>query len=70
MENNIFGERLKVLRKENHLNQEEIAKILGCTQRKISYMEQGVTEPDLQSLVKLADYFDVSIDFLCGRKDY
>lgn len=70
MENNIFGERLKVLRKENHLNQEEIAKILGCTQRKISYMEQGVTEPDLQSLVKLADYFGVSIDFLCGRKDY
>lgn len=70
MENNIFGERLKILRKENHLNQEEIAKILGCTQRKISYMEQGVTEPDLQSLVKLADYFGVSIDFLCGRKDY
>lgn len=70
MENNIFGERLKVLRKENHLNQEEIAKILGCTQRKISYMEQGVTEPDLQTLIKLADYFGVSIDFLCGRKDY
>lgn len=67
---NIFGERLKMLRKENHLNQEEIAKILGCTQRKISYMEQGVTEPDLQTLIKLADYFDVSIDFLCGRKDY
>lgn len=70
MENNIFGERLKILRKENHLNQEEIAKILGCTQRKISYMEQGVTEPDLQTLIKLADYFGVSIDFLCGRKDY
>lgn len=67
---NIFGERLKILRKENHLKQDDVAKILGCTQRKISYMEQGVTEPDLQSLVKLADYFDVSIDFLCGRKDY
>lgn len=67
---NTFGERLKVLRKENHLNQEEIAKILGCTQRKVSYMEQGVTEPDLQTLIKLADYFGVSIDFLCGRKDY
>lgn len=70
MENNIFGERLKALRKENHSNQKEIAKIIGSTQRKISYMEQGVTEPDLQTLIKLADYFDVSIDFLCGRKDY
>lgn len=67
---NIFGERLKILRKENHLKQDDVAKILGCTQRKISYMEQGVTEPDLQTLIKLADYFGVSIDFLCGRKDY
>lgn len=33
-------------------------------------MEQGVTEPDLQSLLKLADYFGVSIDFLCGRTEY
>ena len=67
---NVFGERLKMLRKEKDLMQEDIAKVLGCTQRKISYMEQGVTEPDLQSLIKLADYFDVSIDFLCGRTEY
>lgn len=66
----LFGERLKMLRKEKGLKQEEIAAILGCTQRKISYLEQGVSEPDLQTLFKLADYFGVSIDFLCGRTEY
>ncbi|MDE5789264.1 MAG: helix-turn-helix domain-containing protein [Clostridia bacterium] len=59
-----------MLRKEKELKQEDIANVLGCTQRKISYMEQGVTEPDTQSLVKLADYFGVSVDFLLGRSDY
>ena len=67
---NVFGERLRMLRKEKELKQEDIANVLGCTQRKISYMEQGVTEPDTQSLVKLADYFGVSVDFLLGRSDY
>lgn len=67
---NLFGERLKLLRKEKGLKQEDIAKVIDCTQRRISYMEQGVTEPDLQSLLKLADFFGVSIDFLCGRTDY
>ena len=67
---NIFGERLRMLRKEKELKQEDIANVLGCTQRKISYMEQGVTEPDTQSLVKLADFFGVSVDFLLGRSDY
>lgn len=66
----VFGERLKSLRTEKNLTQDDIAKILGCTQRKISYMERGVTEPDLQALSKLADYFGVSIDYLCGRTDY
>lgn len=67
---NTFGERLRMLRKEKSLMQDDIARVLGCTQRKISYMEQGVTEPDIQSLIKLADFFDVSIDFLCGRAEY
>lgn len=67
---NLFAERLRMLRKEKGLKQEDIAKVIGCTQRKISYLEQGVTEPDLQSLFKLADFFGVSIDFLCGRTEY
>lgn len=67
---NLFGERLRMLRKEKSLKQDDLAKVLGCTQRKISYLEQGVTEPDLQTLFKLSDYFDVTIDYLCGRTDY
>lgn len=67
---NLFGERLKSLRKEKGLKQEELAKVVGCTQRKISYMERGATEPDLQTLLKLADFFGVTIDYLCGRTEY
>ncbi len=66
----MFGERLKALRKEQELMQDDLAKILGCTQRKVSYLERGVSEPDLQTLIKLADFFGVSIDYLCGRTDY
>ena len=64
-----FGERLRNLRREMDLTQERLADIMETTQRKISYWESGKTEPDLYSLWKLADFFDVSIDYLLGRKD-
>ena len=68
--NILFAERLKSLRREKGLKQEELAKELGLTQRKISYWENGVTEPDLAALWKLSDYFGVSVDYLLGKSDY
>lgn len=65
-----FCERLQQLRKEKGLLQSELAKVLNTTQRRISYMENGVVEPDLATLISLANYFEVSTDFLLGIKDY
>ena len=66
----LFCERLLQLRKEKGLRQIDLAKILNTTQRRISYLEQGKVEPDLTTLVSLAQYFEVSADYLIGIKDY
>ena len=65
-----FSSILRTLRNDAGLKQEELASSLEVTQRKISYWETGKIEPDLSSLWKIADFFDVSIDFLIGRKEY
>lgn len=65
-----FDERLKALRKEKDLNQSQLAKAVNVTQRKISYWETGQLEPDLESLWKLSDYFNVTVDYLIGKTDY
>lgn len=65
-----FKERLKALRLEKGLKQSELAQELKVTQRKISYWEIGQLEPDLLTLWKISDYFQVSIDYLIGKSDY
>ncbi len=65
-----FGENFRMLRNERGYSQRDLAKILHISQRRISYLESGVTEPDLQTLIELADFFGVTIDFLVGRTDY
>ncbi len=64
-----FAERVRNLRSETGLTQWQLADVLETTQRKVSYWELGKTEPDLLTLWKIADFFDVSIDYLLGRKD-
>ena len=64
-----FAEKIKTLRKEWDMTQNQLADVLETTQRKISYWELGKVEPDLVSLWKIADFFDVSIDYLLGRKE-
>ena len=68
--NILFKERLKALRKEKQLKQSELAERLSTTQRKISYWEAGKTEPDLQSLWLISDFFGVSVDYLLGKTEY
>ncbi len=66
----IFGKRLQQLRKEKGLTQAQLSKVLNTTQRRISYLELGIVEPDLSTLVELSRFFEVSTDFLLGIKDY
>lgn len=61
--------RLKKLRKSKGVTQQELANELRYSQQVISNYEAGEREPQIQTLIKLADYFDVSIDYLVGRSD-
>lgn len=60
--------KLKELRKQNNLSQAEIAKILNTSQQNYNRYENGKIEPDLKTLYKLADFFNVSLDYLCDRQ--
>lgn len=62
-----FGEILKELRLEKSVGQEKLAKAIGVTHSIISLWENGLREPTLSNLVSIADYFNVSLDFLTGR---
>ncbi|MEG9429814.1 MAG: helix-turn-helix transcriptional regulator [Christensenellaceae bacterium] len=61
-----FGERLKALRLEKGLGQVQLAKELNVSKSVISLWETGGSEPTLNNLVKIAAYFNVSIDYLAG----
>ncbi|MBE5753845.1 MAG: helix-turn-helix transcriptional regulator [Clostridiales bacterium] len=66
----IFQERLVEQRKLNNLTQRQVAEYLNMAQPSYIRYENGSSQPSLESLVKLADLFDTSIDYLCGREEY
>lgn len=55
---------LKQLRKFNNLTQLQVANAIGISQRTYSNYEIGTREPDINTIIKLADYFNVTIDYL------
>lgn len=65
-----IGKLLAQLRKERGLLQKEVANHLNMTVATISNYEKGVHLPDLNTLIVLADFFDVSTDYLLQRTDY
>lgn len=65
----LFSLRLKALRKERSIKQKELAEYLGISIRGYQCYEYGKGFPDVPGLLALADYFDVSIDYLLGRTD-
>ena len=62
-----FSGRLKDLRLESGLTQAGLAEKIGATQRQVSFWEKAQVEPNIFWLIKLADFFDVSVDYLIGR---
>ena len=58
--------RLKEIRQEKNLSQTDIAKALGVTRQAISLYEKGDREPKLETWQKLADFFNVPVDYLLG----
>ncbi len=63
-----FPKKLKQLRLILHATQAQMAELLGITVRGYRNYELGAREPELSVLIKLADYFNVSLDELVGRK--
>ena len=64
-----FGEKIRGLREDLDLNQTALAKAVGMTQRKISYIECGKYEPSLDDIVALCRFFHVSADYLLGLSE-
>lgn len=66
---NNFSVRLKELRKEAHLSQGELAKAVGLTHTAIGLWEQNKRVPNLDAVISLAKFFNVSLDYLAGLED-
>jgi len=65
----ILATRLKDLREGRRIYQREMAEMLGLSMRGYESYETNTSEPKLETLVLLADYFNVSVDYLLGRTD-
>ena len=59
--------RLKELRVETGATQKQVADFIGCSSRVYSRYEREVREPDIDTLCKLADYFNVTVDYIVCR---
>lgn len=64
-----FATRLSALRKEANISGRALAAEIGVSQQSVSQFESGSIYPHANTLVALADYFDVSLDYLVGRSD-
>lgn len=62
--------RLKSLREYRNLKQSELAKEFNVSQSTIAMWETGKRDPDSETIQKMADYFDVSVDYLLGRSEF
>ncbi|WP_148550714.1 helix-turn-helix domain-containing protein [Paraclostridium bifermentans] len=65
----MFGRRLKELRLEKKINQAELGEIIGISPSTVGMYEREQRFPDKDTLSKIADYFEISVDYLLGRTD-
>ncbi|MDX8046630.1 helix-turn-helix transcriptional regulator [Gracilibacillus sp. S3-1-1] len=65
----MLKKRLVSLRKEKGLSQYDAAERLGFSRGKLANYEQGTRQPDYETLIKIADFYDVSLDYLLGKSD-
>ena len=64
-----FHVRLREVRMAARRTQRETAAVLGMALRSYQFYEQGTVQPNIEKLIALADFFDVSLDYLMGRAD-
>ena len=66
---NSLGKRIRLLRKEKKLTQEEMGKFLNMGKSTVSQYESDISRPDYETLQKITDLFNVSVDYILGRTD-
>ena len=64
-----LAKQFKKVRQERNLTQKQVAEGIGIAEQAYQRYEYGRTVPSATVLIALADYFDVSLDYLCGRSD-
>lgn len=64
-----YGERIALLREKKGLKQDELSTKLGISRASLSHYETNRREPDYDTINRIADFFNVSIDYLVGRTD-
>lgn len=64
-----IADRLRTLRENGKLSQEKMAPLVGMKQSSINRYENNQSDPSLETLLRYADYFDVSLDYIFGRTD-
>ncbi|WP_126430076.1 helix-turn-helix domain-containing protein [Brevibacillus marinus] len=65
----MIGQRIRLLRKMRNMTQADLAEALNLAKTTISSYENDINEPNHEMLIKLADFFHVSVDYLIGRTD-
>ncbi|MDR3595155.1 helix-turn-helix transcriptional regulator [Clostridium sp.] len=65
----LLGERIKLLRNEQGITQDQLAEYINVSRSSVNGYENGGVEPSLSVLVKLADVFNVSLDYLLERTE-
>lgn len=65
----MLGDRIRSLREKHNLTQEQIAKKIGISRGTYAHYEINKRRPDYETLIKIAEIFDVSTDYLVGRSD-
>lgn len=65
----MIGEKIKELRIKKDMTQSELGKIIGVSSSTIGMYEQNRRQPDISTLIKIADYYNVTTDFLLDRED-
>jgi len=66
----MIGKRIKILRDERRMSQEELAKAIGCSRVSITNYEAGKRVLDVNIAMNAADFFGVTVDYLTGRTEY
>ena len=69
-EENEFPKRLKKLREQQNKSMRVLSELCGLPDSAIKRSESGETKPNVDSLILIADYFNVSVDYLLGRTNY